>query len=137
MYKMRKTDGTQNFYILRYADIILLQAEAAVRTGDFTGAAGYINQVRTRVGLSPVSISSETDGIGKVLKERKLELAFEGVRWFDLKRTGTAISILSQQKDGNGNILPYAGNLNPNRLLWPIPQGQRDNNQNLTQNPGY
>ncbi|MGU3374925.1 RagB/SusD family nutrient uptake outer membrane protein [Chryseobacterium sp. M5A1_1a] len=137
MYKMRKTDGTQNFYILRYADIILLQAEAAVRTGDFTGAAGYVNQIRSRVGLSPVSISSETDGIGKVLKERKLELAFEGVRWFDLKRTGTAISILSQQKDGNGNILPYAGNLNPNRLLWPIPQGQRDNNQNLTQNQGY
>lgn len=137
MYKMRKTDGTQNFYILRYADIILLQAEAAVRTGDFTGAAGYVNQIRSRVGLAPVSISSETDGIGKVLKERKLELAFEGVRWFDLKRTGTAISILSQQKDGNGNVLPYAGNLNPNRLLWPIPQGQRDNNQNLTQNPGY
>lgn len=137
MYKMRKTDGTQNFYILRYADIILMQAEAAVRTGDFTGAAGYVNQIRSRVGLAPVSISSETDGIGKVLKERKLELAFEGVRWFDLKRTGTAISILSQQKDGNGNILPYAGNLNTNRLLWPIPQGQRDNNQNLTQNPGY
>ncbi|SDI34861.1 RagB/SusD family nutrient uptake outer membrane protein [Chryseobacterium jejuense] len=137
LYKMRKTDGTQNFYILRYADIILLQAEAGVRTGDFTGAAGYLNQVRTRVGLAPVTISSETDGIGKVLNERKLELAFEGHRWFDLKRTGAALSVLSQQKDGNGNILPYAGNINQNRLLWPIPQGQRDNNQNLTQNPGY
>ena len=137
MYKMRKTDGTQNFYILRYADVLLLQAEAAVRTGDYTGAAGYINQVRARVGLSPVAISSETDGIQKVLQERKLELAFEGQRWFDLKRTGTAVAILSQQKDGNGVILPYAGNINQNRLLWPIPQGQRDNNQNLTQNSGY
>ncbi|KPE51110.1 RagB/SusD family nutrient uptake outer membrane protein [Chryseobacterium indologenes] len=137
MYKMRKTDGTQNFYILRYADILLLQAEAAVRSGDYTGAAGFINQVRSRAGLSPVAISSETDGIQKVLQERKLELAFEGQRWFDLKRTGTAVAILSQQKDGNGVILPYAANVNQNRLLWPIPQGQRDNNQNLTQNSGY
>ncbi|MDR2234902.1 MAG: RagB/SusD family nutrient uptake outer membrane protein [Chryseobacterium sp.] len=137
MYKMRKTDGTQNFYILRYADILLLQAEAAVRTADYSGAAGFINQVRTRAGLAPVTITSETDGMQKVLQERKLELAFEGHRWFDLKRTGTAIAILSQQKDGNGIALPYAANINQNRLLWPIPQGQRDNNQNLTQNSGY
>lgn len=137
MYKMRKMDGTQNFYIMRYADILLLKAEAAVRTADFTAAAGYINQVRTRAGLSSVAVTSETDGIAKVMAERKLELAFEGQRWFDLKRTGTAVAILSQQKDGNGNILPYAASINQNRLLWPIPQGQRDNNQNLTQNPGY
>lgn len=137
MYKMRKMDGTQNFYIMRYADILLLKAEAAVRTADYTGAAGYINQVRTRAGLSSVAVTSETDGIAKVMAERKLELAFEGQRWFDLKRTGTAVAILSQQKDGNGNILPYAASINQNRLLWPIPQGQRDNNQNLTQNPGY
>ncbi|MDN5477232.1 MAG: RagB/SusD family nutrient uptake outer membrane protein [Chryseobacterium sp.] len=137
MYKMRKMDGTQNFYIMRYADILLLKAEAAVRTADFTAAAGYINQVRTRAGLSSVAVTSETDGIAKVMAERKLELAFEGQRWFDLKRTGTAVAILSQQRDGNGNILPYAASINQNRLLWPIPQGQRDNNQNLTQNPGY
>ncbi|MCW3162204.1 RagB/SusD family nutrient uptake outer membrane protein [Chryseobacterium oryctis] len=137
MNKMRQTDGKQNFYILRHADILLLQAEAAVRTADYTGAAGYINQVRQRLSLPTVTISSESDGINKVLKERKLELAFEGHRWFDLKRTGKAIEILSQQKDGNGSILSYAGNINQDRLLWPIPQGQRDNNQNLTQNPGY
>lgn len=137
MYKMRKMDGTQNFYIMRYADILLLQAEAAARTGDYTGAAGYINQVRGRVNMNVVTVTSETDGIAKVLAERKLELAFEGQRWFDLKRTGTAVAILSQQKDGNGNVLPYAASINPNRLLWPIPQGQRDNNQNLTQNQGY
>ncbi|STC99717.1 RagB/SusD family nutrient uptake outer membrane protein [Chryseobacterium carnipullorum] len=87
--------------------------------------------------MSSVAVTSETDGIAKVMAERKLELAFEGQRWFDLKRTGTAVAILSKQKDGNGNILPYAASINQNRLLWPIPQGQRDNNQNLTQNPGY
>lgn len=137
MNKMRLTDGHQNFYVLRYADLLLLKAEANIQTGDFTGAATLINQVRARVGLSPVTIASADDGINKLLLERKMELAFEGHRWFDLKRTGKAISILSQQKNGAGTILPYAANINQNRLLWPIPQAQMDKNVNLTQNPGY
>lgn len=137
MNKMRLTDGNQNFYIIRYADILLLKAEALIRTGDYINSAILINQVRSRVGKSPISISSEDDGIDKVLSERKLELAFEGQRWFDLKRTGKAVEILSVQKDGNGNILSYAPNINTDRLLWPIPQAQMDKNQNLTQNPGY
>lgn len=137
MYKMRITDGHQNFYIFRYADLLLIRAEALVRLGNFTEAENLVNQVRNRVGLGDISITGTEDGINKILKERKLELAFEGHRWFDLKRTGKAIEILSQQKDANGNTLPYVGNLNQNRLLWPIPQSQRDNNPNLTQNPGY
>lgn len=137
MNKMRLTDGNQNFYILRLSDILLLKAEADIRTGDFSGAATLINQVRTRVALPAINIASADDGINKVLAERKSELAFEGHRWFDLKRTGKSISILSQQKNGSGGILPYASNLNQNRLLWPIPQAQLDKNQNLTQNLGY
>ncbi|TXF79292.1 RagB/SusD family nutrient uptake outer membrane protein [Chryseobacterium sp.] len=136
-YKMRKTDGTQNFYLLRYADILLLKAEANVRTGDLNGAESLVNQVRARVSLSPITIASADDGINKILSERKMELAFEGHRWFDLKRTGKAIAILSQQKNGNGVVLPYASSLNQNRLLWPIPQAQMDKNANLVQNPGY
>ena len=93
--------------------------------------------VRSRVNLSPISISSANDGINKILWERKLELAFEGQRWFDLKRTGKALEILKNRKDGNGNILSFANNITEQKLLWPIPQIQRDNNSNLTQNPGY
>ena len=96
-----------------------------------------VNQVRARVGLSPITITSKDDGINKILKERKLELAFEGERWFDLKRTGKAVEILSTRKDGNGNVLSFAHNINANKLLWPIPQSQIDNNPNLTQNTGY
>ncbi|MBU8882096.1 RagB/SusD family nutrient uptake outer membrane protein [Kaistella sp. DKR-2] len=135
--KMRDTNGNQNFYLLRLADLVLLKAEAKVNLGDLSGAADLINLVRGRVNLSPVSIVSKEDGINKILHERKLELSFEGQRWFDLKRTGKAVEILSKQKDGNGAILPYAANINQNRLLWPIPQNQRDKNINLTQNPGY
>ena len=75
--------------------------------------------------------------IDKVLEERLMELAFEGDRWFDLKRMGKAVQVLSQQKDGNGNILSTASNINQNRLLWPIPQDKLDANSLLTQNPGY
>ncbi|AQX04574.1 glycan metabolism protein [Elizabethkingia meningoseptica] len=136
-YKMRKTDGTQNFYIFRLSDILLLKAEAQAQTGDLAGAAVNVNKIRTRAALSPVAFATKADAIDKILKERYLELAFEGHRWFDLKRTGKSVEMLSQQKDGTGKILPYAGNLTAGRLLWPIPQVQRDKNPNLTQNPGY
>ncbi|CAD7815823.1 SusD-like protein [Chryseobacterium aquaeductus] len=135
--KQRQTDGTQNFYIFRLADILLLKSEALAKTGDLTGAAVEVNKVRTRAGLGSVSFSSADDAINKILWERKLELAFEGHRWFDLKRTGKAIAILSAQKDGNGTALSYAANINQNRLLWPVPQAQIDKNPNLTQNSGY
>lgn len=136
-YKARDWNGNQNFYIFRLADIILLKAEALANTNDIAGAMTLVNQIRSRVGIANVTATTQDDAINKILNERMLELAFEGHRWFDLKRTGKAIAILSQQKDGNGNVLPYASNLNQNRLLWPIPQSQRDNNPNLTQNPGY
>lgn len=135
--KQRQTDGKQNFYLFRLADILLLKAEALSKTGNLTGAAVEVNKIRTRAGLPSVTFSSEDDAINKILWERKLELCFEGHRWFDLKRTGKAISILSQQKDGNNAVLPYAANINQNRLLWPVPQAQIDKNPNLTQNPGY
>ncbi len=137
MNKWRINNGRQGFYILRYADILLLKAEALVRTGDYVTAAGLVNQVRNRVGLANITISSENDGIDKILAERKLKLAFEGHRWFDLKRTGKAIEILSKQKDGNGNVIAYTQNLTQDRLLWPVPQQQMDKNKNLIQNPGY
>lgn len=136
-YKMRNTDGKQNFYILRLADIILLKAEALAQTGDIAGAMTQVNQVRTRVGLPNVTATDQKSALDLILKERKMELAFEGHRWFDLKRTGKAIEILSKQKDGKGVVLPYAANLNQDRLLWPIPQIKKDANPNLTQNPGY
>ena len=75
--------------------------------------------------------------INKILKERLLELAFEGQRWFDLKRTGKALEVIKARTNGKGNQLSYVNNLTEQRLLWPIPQSQIDNNQNLTQNPGY
>lgn len=146
-WKMRVMDGTQNFYIFRLADIILLKAEALARTGDLTGAMALVNQIRSRVQLTNVTpATSEDDAINKILQERFLELAFEGQRWYDLKRTGKSIEILSTQTypvyDPVTQIssevpMPYLGNLTANDLVWPIPQAVLDNNPNLSQNPGY
>ncbi len=137
-YKQRIQDGTQHTYILRYADLLLLKAEAKVNLNEFADAEALINQVRNRVGLPNVAaITGKDDGINKVLKERLLELAFEGQRWFDLKRTGKALEVIKARTDGKGKQLSYVNNLTEQRLIWPIPQSQRDNNPNLTQNAGY
>ncbi|MBX9806506.1 MAG: RagB/SusD family nutrient uptake outer membrane protein, partial [Flavobacteriaceae bacterium] len=136
-YKMRDTNGNQNYYIARLADVLLLKAEALASSGDFNGAMTLVNKVRTRAGIAATSASSQSIAIDKVLEERLMELAFEGDRWFDLKRMGKAIQVLSQQKDGKGNVLPFATNINQNRLLWPIPQDKLDANVLLVQNPGY
>ncbi len=131
-------DGTQHTYIIRYADMLLLKAEAKVNLGAYADAEALINQVRNRVSLPNVTtITSKEDGMNKVLKERLLELAFEGHRWFDLKRTGKALEIIKARTNGQGSQLSYVNNLTEQRLLWPIPQSQMDNNPNLTQNAGY
>jgi hypothetical protein len=146
-WKMRATNGTQNFYIFRLADIILLKAEALARTGDLAGAMTLVNQIRTRVTLPNVAPAvSEDDAINKILQERFLELAFEGQRWYDLKRTGKTLEILSQQtypvynpatQTFTETPMEYIGNLTTSDLVWPLPQDVLDNNSNLSQNPGY
>ena len=68
-------------------------------------------------------------------KERRLELAFEGHRWYDLKRTGRAMEVMNAATGANNTSLGY--NLSENRLVWPIPQAELDKNTKLTQNPGY
>jgi hypothetical protein len=68
-------------------------------------------------------------------KERRLELAFEGHRWFDLKRNGRAIEVMNNVKGAGGVSLGYQ--LDANKLLWPVPQSELDKNTKLKQNPGY
>jgi starch-binding outer membrane protein, SusD/RagB family len=133
--KYRDFNGTQNFILFRLADILLLKAEALNEMGDLDGAAALVDQIRTRVNLDSTPASTQAEMRLAIEKERRLELAFEGHRWHDLKRTGRAIDVMNGLKDGNGNSLGYA--LDENRLLWPIPQAERDKNDKLTQNEAY
>ncbi|REA62016.1 RagB/SusD family nutrient uptake outer membrane protein [Dyadobacter luteus] len=134
-YKMRKTDASQNIIMYRFADVLLLKAEALNETGDLAGAKTLLNQVRTRAKLPANTSADQTSLRLAIEKERRLELAFEGQRWFDLVRTGRAIPVMQAVKDGNGNSPNYS--LNEAKLLLPIPQGEMDKNVSLTQNQGY
>ena len=69
--------------------------------------------------------------------ERKLELAMEGQRWFDLVRNGKVESVMNNLNSRDSGRLPLAKAYNENSYLLPIPQTAIDENENLTQNPGY
>jgi starch-binding outer membrane protein, SusD/RagB family len=127
-------NGLNNMYMIRLADILLLRAEAYNAKSDLGNAALMVNKVRTRVGLGATTATSQTDMALAIENERRLELAFEGQRWFDLLRTGRAKAVMNAQKDASGNTL-Y--NVKDFQLLYPVPQTQIDLNPSLVQNPGY
>ena len=128
-------NGINDFYAIRLADILLLRAEAYNNAGDISNAAMMVNKVRSRVGLPNTTAASQADMANAIATERRLELAFEGQRRFDLIRTGQAIEVMNAQKDGAGNPLNY--NVQPEELIYPVPQQQLDLNPKLLQNPGY
>jgi hypothetical protein len=111
----------QDYIEIRLADSYLMEAEALVQGGgDVTRAAVLLNAVRARVGLAPVAST-----INNIYNERRLELATEGHRWYDLVRTGRAATVLASKGFVTGK----------NEIL-PIPLAEL-NNTKLIQNPGY
>ncbi|MDR2681128.1 MAG: RagB/SusD family nutrient uptake outer membrane protein [Tannerella sp.] len=139
MYKCRS--GFNSIIKFRYADILLLKAEALILgSGDLNGAAAIINRIRARAGLSNLSgsITGNKDAmLNALLKERRLELALEGQRWFDLVRLDKVEEVMNAvyAKDERRPAQLYAFDVNSYRL--PIPQVAIDQNPNLVQNPGY
>lgn len=134
-YRAVSSPSSQNYIFIRLADILLLKAEALNETGDITGAAELVNQVRSRVNLPAVTASSNAAMRLAIEKERRLELAFEGHRWFDLKRNGRAVEVINSLAEFGGVNQSYS--INENKLLWPIPQSELDKSSSLVQNPGY
>lgn len=121
-----------NWPVLRYADVLLMKAEALNELGQTAAAEVPLNKVRARAGLDPIQSGLDKLAFrGKVLHERRMELAFEGHRWFDLIRID----------DGNYGLqfLHSIGRTNASKkhLLFPIPQAEIDVNPNLIQNTGY
>lgn len=140
-----------NWPVLRYADVLLMLAEAINEQGGPTAEAyDYLNQVRTRAGLAPLSGLDQAAFREAVLKERRIELAFENHRWFDLKRTKTAdelaafLNAYGAQERSNPTTdrggIPFSPadfQFAPYEVLFPIPANQILINEDLTQNPGY
>ena len=120
-----------NFVVYRYADVLLKKAEALNEMGQPGQAATPLNIVRKRAGLPEVSGLSQEAMREKIIHERRMELAFEGHRWFDMIRVNNGeYAIRFLQSIGKNSV-------NKNRLLFPIPQTEMDANILMTQNPGY
>ncbi|MEN8138410.1 MAG: RagB/SusD family nutrient uptake outer membrane protein [Bacteroidota bacterium] len=117
-----------NYRLLRYADVLLMAAEAYYRSGDENQARIELNKVRQRAGMGDVTAGGD-DLFSAIILERQLELAFEGQRFFDLVRWGTAADILGSD-----------GFVAGKHELFPIPQQEIDVNPAITaadQNPGW
>jgi len=124
-----KGDFLENLPIIRAAELYLIRAEARYRTSDAAGARADLNALRSKRGLAAVDAAlAGNDLFNQILKERRLEFALEGHRWFDLKRNGLTIT-----KHGTNQPVPYSDY----RLLAPLPQDQIQLNELLVDNPGY
>lgn len=117
-------DNADNDYVFyRYADVLLMKAEALLRNGDAAGALAIVNEVRTKRGASALA-SLDADAL---IAERGREFYWEGSRRQDLIRFGKFLQPFGDTKPASG----------PERLLFPIPAQALAVNPNLEQNPGY
>jgi hypothetical protein len=126
--------NSASIIVLRYADVLLMKAEALNELGNTTDAEEPLYNVRKRAGLtdrSDVENLSQEQMREKIRHERRMELAFEGHSWFDMIRWDNGRYAL--------NFLHSIGKVNAQakHLLLPIPQKEIDSNPNLKQNPGY
>jgi len=126
-------DGGSDFVVLRYADVLLMLAEADNESGDATDALSYLNMIRNRAGLTSFSSTDQTQIRNEIALQRQLELIGEGHRWFDLLRSGNAVQTMNTYFQNTGqNITVKSTN-----LLMPVPQDQIDTDPSIKQNPGY
>ncbi len=142
-----------NIILLRYAEVLLIYAEAKIELNQLDASvADAINKIRQRpdvnMPLLPAGLSQEQLRQA-VRQERMAELAFEGQRFFDIRRWGIAEQVFNAPiygmtyVDNNGQLQTarqesFVRNFNPARdYFWPIPQKEIDLNKNLEQNPGW
>lgn len=140
----------QDFYVIRYADVLLMYAEALIESnGDLAAATAAIDQVRARVSMPSIA-NAEVAKQGIVINqaslrnilrhERRVELAFECSRFPDLKRWGAMQeAYTNSQNDRKGAALILTGVTyqGSRSIILPIPQRELDVNKNLTQNPAW
>ncbi len=121
--KVNDDNAANDYIFLRFADVILMKAEALFRSGNAAGAVSLVNSIRTPRGVAAVT----TVDANLLLAERGRELYYEGWRRNDQIRFGTFNNPVDQRPNASDK----------SRTLYPIPQRAVDTNPNLTQNPGY
>jgi starch-binding outer membrane protein, SusD/RagB family len=114
--------------VIRLAEMYLIRAESEAHktSGNIAAIQDDISMIRSRAGLPPTTAGTINNLLLAIENERRVEFAFEGQRWFDLVRTGRAISVIPTVTDIN-------------KTLFPIPSGEllTNNSPDMIQNPGY
>ncbi|SNR40963.1 RagB/SusD family nutrient uptake outer membrane protein [Hymenobacter mucosus] len=121
----RTTTRDDPFNVIRYAEVVLTIAEASAQTGNLVNAAAQLNIIRSRAGLAPTTATTADALVRDILLQRRLELAYEGNYWFDLRRTNMVQTALPTYNQTFRNLFPL-----PNREIQLA-------NGVLTQNPSY
>ena len=137
----RNTDD--NFPVYRFAEALLSMAEVLNEQNRSSDALPYLNQVRERAGLSPITETNKDLLREIIAHETRIELAFENKRWLDLVRTDKAIEVMNQNGEylkefysGESYIPEMSYNVTTEKLLFPIPL-REIRIGDLEQNPGY
>ena len=148
--KIAESESSSNWIVFRLAEMYLTKAEAQFELGDMQKAADALNFTRGRAGISLVDNSSIT--LDKLRNERRVELAFENNRWWDLRRWRIAESVLNHRFQGLKIIyhfeskkyyfLPldcetFTRSFKPEHYYNPITDARIDNNPDLLENPLY
>jgi tetratricopeptide (TPR) repeat protein len=126
-------DGGINWTCLRYADVLLMYAEALNELNQTDNALTYINMVRDRADLDPLNGLTKEECVIALEKERRVEFLYEGHRWFDLIRTGRFKTVMNAYFAKIG----FTYTVEDHKLLLPIPERETDIDDNLVQNPNY
>ena len=139
-------DADEDFYVFRLGEVLLMRAEALAESGGASSEIfGLINQLRDRAQMIHVDQTTVDDYFGgdiveMVRHERRIETAFEGLRYIDLKRWGTfkekAIDDYMANERPNYNISDRMW-MGDKQVIWPIPQSEIDVNTLLVQNPAW
>jgi len=125
-------ENNNNVVVFRLAEMYLIRAEARANLNIVSGPNGAqsdLNELRTRASAPLVPVLSQSQMLLTIEEERRMELAFEGHRWYDLVRTGRVTAVMTA----------FSPNWKTTYELWPIPQTEIQNNPSLAgqQNPGY
>ena len=134
---VNEAQSARDVFVIRFAEMYLIAAEAEVNLGNPAAAATYLNVVRTRAAktgkVADMQVSAQQVTLDFVLDERAREFAGEHIRWFDLKRSGKLLERVKAYNPNAAGIMDF-------NLLRPIPRTQVDavtNKDEFKQNPGY
>lgn len=146
------TNSGINLILMRYAEVLLIYAEAKVELNTIDASVyDRINMIRQRADVNmPIITGGKTQAqLREIIRhERMVELAFEGQRFFDIRRWRIAEDVMPGKVFGmtyvnpdnelvTVEVLGWENFWSDENYLWPIPQSEREQNSNLTQNPGW